>query len=70
MKFDLRLPIGILFSFYGVLLAVLGVATNSDAERYHRSLDINVNLWWGLVMLVFGGLMLLGALMGRKQPPV
>jgi len=70
MKFDLRLPIGLLFSFYGIVLVVLGVATNADKARYQSSLGINVNLWWGVVLLVFGGLMLLGAMMGRKQPPV
>jgi hypothetical protein len=68
MKFDLRLPIGILFSFYGVLLVVFGLATNSDAARYQSSLGINVNLWWGLVLLVFGALMWLGAARSGKKP--
>jgi hypothetical protein len=65
MKFDLRLPIGILFSLYGALLVIFGAI--SDQELYVRSLGYNVNLWWGLVLLVFGGLMLLGALRGRNQ---
>ena len=65
MKFDLRLPIGILFSLYGALLVIFGAI--SDQELYVRSLGYNVNLWWGLVLLVFGGLMLLGALRGRSQ---
>jgi hypothetical protein len=67
MKFDLRLPIGILFSLYGVLLMVFGAT--SDKELYVRSLGYNVNLWWGLALLVFGALMLLGAVRGRKTPP-
>ena len=46
MKFDLRFPIGLLFSFYGVLLVIFGVC--SDPKNYERSLNININLWWGL----------------------
>ncbi len=69
MKFDLRFPIGILFSIYGALLVIYGMATNSDASMYQGSLGININLWWGFVLLVFGVLMLLGAIMGRKAPP-
>jgi hypothetical protein len=34
-----------------------------------RSLNININLWWGFVLLVFGVLMLLGAACGKKTPP-
>ncbi|HVL18407.1 MAG TPA: hypothetical protein VM387_10440 [Gemmatimonadales bacterium] len=56
MKLDLRLPIGLMFSIIGVLLAVFGFA--SDPAIYQRSLGINVNLWWGLVLLVFGLVML------------
>ena len=52
MKLDLRLPIGLMFSIFGVLL--LGFGLISDAEIYQRSLGINVNLWWGMVLLVFG----------------
>jgi hypothetical protein len=67
MNFDLRFPIGILFSLYGALLVIFGAI--SDKELYTRSLNINVNLWWGLVLLVFGILMLAGAIRGRKTPP-
>ena len=56
MKLDLRLPIGLMFSIIGVLLAVFGFA--SDPVIYQRSLGINVNLWWGLVLVVFGLVML------------
>jgi hypothetical protein len=69
MNFDLRLPIGIMFSFYGVLLAIYGLV--GDKEQYSRSLGININLIWGIVMLVFGGFMLLLALRAKKDsgPP-
>jgi hypothetical protein len=69
MKFDLRFPIGILFSLYGALLVVFGLVTDSDTGLYARSLGKNVNLIWGAVLLVFGVLMLLCAIRGRKTPP-
>jgi hypothetical protein len=56
MKLDLRLPIGLMFSIIGALLVVFGLM--SDPEIYERSLGINVNLWWGLVLLAFGLAML------------
>ena len=56
MNFDIRIPIGSMFSILGVLLIVYGIS--SDPEIYRRSLGINVNLWWGAVLFVFGGLML------------
>jgi hypothetical protein len=40
---------------FGGLLTLFGLF--SDRATYERSLFINVNLWWGLVMLLFGGLM-------------
>ena len=56
MNLDLRLPIGLMFSIIGVLLTVFGLI--SDHAIYARSLGINVNLWWGLVLLAFGMVML------------
>jgi hypothetical protein len=56
---DIRLPIGGLFVVLGLILGVYGIATHSDAAQYERSMSVNINLWWGLVMLVFGGMMLL-----------
>jgi hypothetical protein len=70
MGLDIRWPIGLLFSLVGVLLVVFGLASGSDAELYRRSLGINVNLRWGIVLLVFGGFMLLMAWRaGRSQKP-
>lgn len=65
MNFDLRLPIGIMFSFYGVLLSVYGLI--GDKEQYARSLGININLIWGVVMLVFGVFMLALALRSKSS---
>jgi hypothetical protein len=66
-RFDIRIPIGILFLVLGVILAIYGVATRSDVTLYGRSENIVVNLWWGLVMVVFGGLMLF---FGTRKPVV
>jgi protein-S-isoprenylcysteine O-methyltransferase Ste14 len=70
MKFDLRLPIGILFTIYGVLLVVFGLT--SDPKIYERSLGININLRWGLLLLLFGLAMLFLAWRGHgktSKPP-
>jgi hypothetical protein len=69
MKFDLRLPIGILFSFYGLVLALYGVATNGS-QLYERSLNLNINLIWGLVMLAFGAAMLGFAWRARRREAI
>jgi hypothetical protein len=69
MGLDIRWPIGIMFSLVGLLLLVYGAATNSDVEMYRHSLDININIIWGLILLLFGGGMLLGASRGARKPP-
>lgn len=60
---DIRIPIGMLFSALGGLLVAYGLV--SDSAIYRRSLDININLWWGLALLVFGVLMYV---FGRREP--
>jgi hypothetical protein len=54
MRLDIRLPIGALFVAIGVLLVGYGVL--GDHSLYSKSLGINVNLWWGLILLAFGAL--------------
>ncbi len=48
---DLRFPLGLLLAFYGVIL--IG---NGAIERT-LVLGVNVNLWWGAVLLLFGAAM-------------
>ncbi|NQU82288.1 MAG: hypothetical protein HQ543_12285 [Bacteroidetes bacterium] len=67
MGLDIRYPIGLLFSIIGIMLAIFGLATGSDAELYQRSLDININLWTGLGMLIFGCIMLVIAYSSTKK---
>ncbi len=54
---DIRIPIGGLFTLLGLVLAGYGLATAGEPQ-YARSGHVNVNLWWGLVMLLFGVLLL------------
>ena len=61
MRLDVRLPIGMLFSIFGILLTLFGAF--SDPALYERSLGINVNLIWGVVLLGFGAVMLF---LGRR----
>ena len=63
MDFDLRLPIGGLFVLFGVIL------TGDGLFAHRLVLGINVNLWWGLVMLLFGALMLGFAVASKKAVP-
>lgn len=67
-RFDIRIPIGVLFLALGVILAIYGVATRSDIALYGRSENIVINLWWGLVMIVFGGAMLYYGSRAHKRP--
>lgn len=69
MGLDLRWPIGLMFSLIGALLVVYGLITGSDTAMYARSLGININLYWGLLLLVFGGWMLVMAWKGSQKPP-
>lgn len=67
MGIDIKIPIGLMFSIMGLLLTLFGLLTQSDALLYSRSLGINVNLWSGLLMLIFGGAFLLWARLSGKQ---
>lgn len=64
MHLDLRLPIGGMFTVLGLLLG--GYGAMSDPGLYARSMGVNVNLWWGLVMLVFGAAMWVAGRRGRS----
>jgi sulfite exporter TauE/SafE len=55
---DIRIPIGLMFSILGVLITVFGFVTVSDTDMYLKSLGINVNIVMGILMLVFGLVML------------
>lgn len=59
MGLDLRFPIGLLLAIVGLVLSCYGALT--DASLYQRSLGINVNLYWGFVLLITGSILLIAA---------
>ena len=63
---DLRLPIGIIFTIYGFILIGYGFVTKGS-KIYEKSLNINVNIWWGILLLVFGLVMYYYAKRGKKS---
>ena len=67
MNLDVRIPIGLMFSIFGALLAVFGALSDKTIYEQH-SLGLNINLAWGLILLAFGVLMLWLALRGRGSP--
>lgn len=64
MSLDLRIPMGLMFTLTGTILFAFGLSTRDNAALYVKSLGINANLWWGLVLLVFGIAMLT---LGRRS---
>ena len=65
MNFDLRIPVGLMFTVFGLILTAVGALHRGDPA--YLSLGINMNLRWGLVMLIFGIAMLLLARRGRDR---
>lgn len=63
---DLKLPLGALLSFYGLIMVFYGLF--SGKEIYEKSLGINVNLLWGGLVLIVGALLLLSSLR-KPRPP-
>jgi hypothetical protein len=63
---DIRIPIGLMFSILGVLITIFGFVTMANAEMYQKSLNINVNIIMGFLMLIFGAIMLFFALKKKK----
>jgi len=53
MQLDIRLPIGLMFTVLGLLLVVVGAFLRPNDHA------VNVDLWWGAVMLIFGVVMFL-----------
>jgi hypothetical protein len=66
MGIDIKFPIGLMFTILGFLLTIFGFITSGDEVLYTRSLGININLWSGAGMLVFGLVMLFLAWQSKK----
>ena len=67
MDLDLRIPIGLMIALAGAILTAFGLKTNGDWALYEKSLGIDVNLWWGLVLVVFGATMFLFGQWGQMR---
>ncbi len=63
MNLDLRIPMGLMFLIVGGILSVYGLVT-MGSPIYAKSVGMNINLIWGVVMLVFGGTMFF---LGRRS---
>jgi hypothetical protein len=63
MFYDARISMGMLFTLIGTILTAFGVATRSNTAVYAKSLGIDANLWWGLVLLGFGVVVMM---LGRR----
>jgi hypothetical protein len=63
MRLDVRLPIGAFFSLVGLLLTAYGLAMRGAPGT--APTGVPIDLLWGVVLLVFGILML--ALARRAQ---
>ncbi len=59
MGLDIRIPISVMFTVLGAMLALFGAL--GPKSIYARSLGVNVNLIWGIVLLLFGIAMFIGA---------
>ncbi len=66
MGLDIKIPIGLMFAIFGVILGIYGVVTQGDS-MYAISLNININLWSGIAMFLFGGTMLLFSDLMKKK---
>jgi hypothetical protein len=66
MGLDIKIPIGLMFAIFGAILGIYGLATEGNS-MYVISLNINVNLWSGIAMFLFGGGMLLFSDLMRKK---
>jgi uncharacterized membrane protein HdeD (DUF308 family) len=64
MGLDIRFPIGYMFSIVGVLLVVASFLVDEAAKK--RSLGININLYWGVFLVLFGVVMLVLAYKAKK----
>jgi hypothetical protein len=65
--FDVRRVIGALFVVYGLVVGVVGLVDSPG--QLTKAQGVRINLWAGLAMLGFGGLMLLWQWLSPARPP-
>ena len=64
MGLDIRIPLGLIFLITGGIMSGYGFFTRGNVALYQRSMGINLNLTWGLIMFIFGLVMFV---VGRRQ---
>jgi len=55
MGLDIRIPLGMMFTILG---ACSRDSDSSAIRRFISARSVSTSTWWGLVLLVFGALML------------
>ena len=64
MGLDIRIPLGLIFLITGGMISIYGLITRGNDLIYAKSMGINMNLGWGLIMFVFGLIMFF---VGRRK---
>jgi hypothetical protein len=64
MGLDIRIPLGMIFLIIGGIMSVFGLVTRGSTTLYTRSLGVNLNLTWGIIMFLFGLIMFV---VGKRQ---
>jgi hypothetical protein len=67
MQTDIRFPIGLLFSIVGIIILIFGLATRGAEMYQQHSLGININLYSGICLTIFGVLMLAMAIGAQSR---
>ncbi|RLD95232.1 MAG: hypothetical protein DRJ13_14360 [Bacteroidetes bacterium] len=67
MGLDIKIPIGLMFTIMGLILTILGLVTRGDTAMYEQAMGYNINLFSGLIMLVFGCFMLFTSSLFEKK---
>jgi hypothetical protein len=65
-RFDIRRIIGGVFILYSLILIALGIFGSTHVKN--KAAGINIDLWTGLGMLIFGALMIFWALTRPVEP--
>ncbi|MGI4828681.1 MAG: hypothetical protein ACRYFU_10905 [Janthinobacterium lividum] len=64
MGLDIRIPLGLIFLITGGIMSAFGFFSRADQALYAPCLGINLNLWWGAAMFLFGLVMFF---IGKRQ---
>ena len=67
MGLDIKIPIGLMFTIMGLILTILGLVTAGDTSMYEQSMGYNINLFSGILMVIFGCFMLFTSRLFKKK---